>query len=194
MVLKINKFLYLYIEFDYLTFKQGKPMSLKFQKNGLITLVLTCLAAFSISTQATTPPKAVAAAAPLAAADYAINKRMVIHVAAEEQAHVLTEMNDFLNALNTINQALATKDFETVAKTASVFANHGNKGKPAVELSFESKVPPEWKLFARPLRQGFGEVALAAKQDPTIENVMSKLAKTTQNCVACHATFKIVTP
>lgn len=131
---------------------------------------------------------------PATAADYAVNKRMVIRATAEEQAHALTEMNDFLNALHTINTAVANKDFETVAKVASAIAKHSNSEKPAVELSFESKVPPEWKLFARPLRQGFGEVALAAKQDPTIENVMSKLAKTTQNCVACHATFKIATP
>jgi cytochrome c556 len=131
---------------------------------------------------------------PATAADYAVNKRMVIRATAEEQAHVLTEMNDFLSALHTINTAVASKDFETVAKTASAIAKHSSSEKPAVELSFESKIPQEWKSFARPLRQGFSEVAQAARQDPTIENVMSKLAKTTQNCVACHATFKIVTP
>lgn len=137
---------------------------------------------------------AAAPATPATAADYAVNKRMVINATAQEQAHVLTEMNEFLAALHTINTAVANKDFETVAKTASNIANHGNTEKPAVELSFESKIPSEWKAFARPLRKGFGEVAQAAKQDPSVENVMLKLAKTTQNCVACHATFKIVTP
>lgn len=137
---------------------------------------------------------AAAPTAPATAADYAVNKRMVINATAEEHAHVLTEMNEFMVALHTINTAVANKDFDTVAKTASKIANHGNTEKPAVELSFESKIPSEWRAFSRPLRKGFGEVAQAAKQDPTIENVMVKLAKTTQNCVACHATFKIVSP
>jgi hypothetical protein len=98
---------------------------------------------------------AAAPATPATAADYAVNKRMVINATAEEQAHVLTEMNEFLVALHTINTAVANKDFDTVAKTASKIANHGNTEKPAVELSFESKIPSEWKAFARPLRKGF---------------------------------------
>lgn len=152
---------------------------------GLATVSAITVSSISYAAPPTTPATA---------ADYAVNKRMVINATAEEQAHVLTEMNEFLVALHTINTAVANKDFDTVAKTASKIANHGNTEKPAVELSFESKIPFEWKAFARPLRKGFGEVAQAAKQDPTIENVMVKLAKTTQNCVACHATFKIVSP
>lgn len=157
-----------------------------------VTAAVAGLAAVSITVSFFS--YAAAPSTPATAADYAVNKRMVINATAEEQAHVLTEMNEFLVALHTINTAVANKDFETVAKTASTIANHSKTEKPAVELSFENKIPSEWKAFARPLRQGFGEVAKAAKQDPTIENVMVKMAKTTQNCVACHATFKIVSP
>lgn len=149
------------------------------------TVLLTGLAAVSAISYAAPP------VTPATAADYAVNKRMVIRASAEEHAFVLTEMNDFMASLNTINNAIANKDFETVSKTASAIANHSAE-KPAIEVSFETKIPPEWKTFARPLRQGFGEVAQAAKQEPTVEKVMVKLAKTTQNCVACHASFKIV--
>lgn len=166
-------------------------MSNSKKKVWFATVTIVGLSAVSAISYAAAPATPATAAT---AAEYAVNKRMVIRATAEEQAYVLTEMNEFLVALHTINTAVANKDFYTVAKTASAIANHGNSEKPAVELSFESKIPSEWKAFARPLRQGFGEVAKAAKQDPTIENVMVKLAKTTQNCVACHASFKIVSP
>lgn len=162
-------------------------MSHSMKKFRFATVILAGLAAVSAISYAAAP------ATPATAADYAVNKRMVIKATAEEHAFVLTEMNDFMASLNTINNAIANKDFETVAKTASAIANHSAE-KPAIEVSFETKIPPEWKTFARPLRQGFGEVAQAAKQEPTVEKVMVKLAKTTQNCVACHATFKIVSP
>lgn len=163
-------------------------MSHSKKKFWFATVVFAGLATVSAISYAAPP------ATPATAADYAVNKRMVIRATAEEQAHVLTEMNDFMTSLHTINTAIASKDFETVAKTASVIANHGASEKPAVELAFESKIPPEWRTFARPLRQGFGEVAQAAKQEPTVEKIMVALTKTTQNCVACHATFKIVSP
>jgi hypothetical protein len=162
-------------------------MSPSKNKFWLIATSIACLTAVSAISYAAAP------ATPATSADYAVNKRIAIRATAEEHAFVLTEMNDFLASLHTINIAIANKDFETVAKTASAIANHSAE-KPAIEVSFETKIPPEWKTFARPLRKGFGEVAQAAKQDPTIENVMSKLAKTTQNCVACHASFKIVSP
>jgi cytochrome c556 len=132
------------------------------------------------------------ASEPLSAADYAVNKRMVIRVTAEEHAHVLTEMNDFLASLHSINMALASKDFDTVARTAEAITSHAGSAKPPVEVSFETKIPMEWKAFSRPLRQGFGAVAQAARTEPSVEKVVTELAKTTQNCVACHATFKIV--
>jgi cytochrome c556 len=127
-----------------------------------------------------------------ASADYAVNQRVVIHATAEEQAHVLTEMNAFLSSLHIINAALATKDFELIAKTAQRFAPNYEAEKPAIEKSFESKIPPEWRVFSSPMRKGFAEVAKAARTDPSIERIVAQLGKVTQNCVACHATFKIV--
>jgi cytochrome c556 len=127
------------------------------------------------------------------AADYAVNKRVVIQASAEEQAHVLTEMNGFLSSLHTINAALAVKDFALVAKAARMHGpNHGEKS--AVELSFEAKAPAEWRVFASPMRKGFAETAKAAQIDPSVERVVAQLGKVTQNCVACHATFKITSP
>lgn len=127
------------------------------------------------------------------ASDYAVNKRLVIQTSAEEQAHVLTEMNGFLTSLHMINTALSRQDFELIAKTAAALApNRGDK--PAVELSFEAKAPPEWRVFASPMRMAFAEVAKAAKVEPSVERVVAQLGKVTQNCVACHATFKIVSP
>ncbi len=161
----------------------------KFTANRTAALGTVLVLALGNIAHAQKPP-----AGALAAADYPVNKRMAIAATAEEQAHVLTEMNEFLTSLHVINAALAAKDFDTVAKTAQLIASHSAASKPPVEVSFETKIPAEWRAFARPLRQGFGAVAQAARSEPTVEKVVTQLAKTTQNCVACHATFRIVSP
>ena len=157
-------------------------------------ILSTQLLAFALSTGFLLEASAQNKAAPdKAASEYAVNKRLAIQVSAEEHAHVLTEMNGFLTSLHTINTALSGQDFELIAKTAAALApNQGEK--PAVELSFEAKAPPEWRVFASPMRKAFAEIAKAAKVDPSVERVVAQLGKVTQNCVACHATFKIVSP
>jgi hypothetical protein len=154
-------------------------MKHKFSNLGVSLFLIACTS-FDVSAQNKT------------AADYAVNKRVVIQASAEEHAHVLTQMNAFMSGLHTINTALAVKDYELVAKTAQLFAPNYDAEKPAIEKSFESKIPPEWRVFSSPMRRGFAEVAKAARTDPSLERVVAQLGKVTQNCVACHATFKIV--
>ena len=157
-------------------------------------ILSTHLLAFALSTGFLLEASAQSKAAPdKAASDYAVNKRVAIQVSAEEHAHVLTEMNGFLASLHTINTALGQQDFALIATTASALASH-QRDKPAAELSFEAKAPPEWRVFASPMRKGFAEVAKAARTNPSLERVVAQLGKVTQNCVACHATFKIVSP
>lgn len=130
-----------------------------------------------------------------AAGTYAVTQRQSVAVSAVEHAHLLTEMNDFMNAVHGINLALSTKDFATVASLATAMGPKGGKH-DAVGKAVHEKLPPAWFDLAKPTHQHFLAVAKeASSPQATVEAVMGKLAVTTQQCVACHATFKLtVTP
>lgn len=123
--------------------------------------------------------------------DYEVNQRFVIKLNAQEQASLLTEMNEQLKAVSTIHIALSTKDFATIATTAKAMTLHQHeREKPGA--NFLAKVPSDWRSYGMPLRRGFTEVVAAATDSPSVDKVLAALAKTTQACVACHAQFKAV--
>ncbi len=124
------------------------------------------------------------------AASYAVNQRANINVSAVEHAHLMTEMNDFMRAIHSINTALASKDFATVSTVATAMGPKGGKH-DAVGKAVHDKLPPEWFALARPTHQNFLAIANEAKSNPTVEGVLAKVAATTQQCVACHGSFKL---
>jgi hypothetical protein len=103
----------------------------------------------------------------------------------------MTEMNDFMKALHGIHTALAANDLATVISLGTAMGPKGGHH-DAVGKAVHEKLPKEWFVLARPTHQAFLSVAQeAAKPGVKIEAVMGKLANTTQQCVACHATFKL---
>lgn len=124
------------------------------------------------------------------AGDYAVNQRTAVAVSAVEHAHVMTEMNDFLNALHGIQTALAAKDLETVAAIASKLGpRHGKHD--AVGKSLHDKLPKEWFAMARPTHQNFLAIANEAKNKASVESILVAVSKTTAQCIHCHATYKL---
>lgn len=125
-----------------------------------------------------------------AASSYAVNQRASIRVNTVEQAHILTEMNGFMQAIHDINTALAARDFARVASLAEAMGPKGGQH-DAVGKQVHEKLPQEWFALARPTHQRFLDIARQARDNPTLEAVMPKVAATTQQCVACHSTFRL---
>lgn len=124
-------------------------------------------------------------------ASYAVTQRQAISVTAVEHAHLMTEMNDFMKAVHGIHSALAAKDFATVTRVATAMGPKGGKH-DAVGKAVHDKMPKEWFALARPTHQAFLAVAQeAASPTASVDGVLGKLTQTTQQCVACHATFKL---
>lgn len=122
---------------------------------------------------------------------YAVTQRKPVKVSAIEHAHLLTEMNTFMDTIHGINTALSAKDFEKVATLATAMGPKGGKH-DAVGEAVHKVLPEEWFAMARPTHQKFLAIATEAKQtNPQVEQVLAKVAATTQQCVACHATFKL---
>jgi cytochrome c556 len=136
-------------------------------------------------------PRPKSATPELTADQYAVNKRFAIAVTPEELAHVLTDMNHFMASVNAINAALATKDFAAIVKIAKPIAENSGEESRA-DASFHKKIPSDWRLYGRPMRKAFEEVAYVANVNPSVETVVASMGKVTQTCVGCHAVFRLV--
>jgi hypothetical protein len=122
---------------------------------------------------------------------YAVSQRQSIAVTPVEHAHLMTEMNDFMIAVHSIHTALAAKDMATVVRLGNAMGPKGGKH-DAVGKAVHDKLPKEWFALARPTHHAFVAVAQeAANPAATVESVLGKLAGTTQQCVSCHAAFKL---
>ena len=154
-------------------------------------IALTCTFALPVPAQNQAAPATGASENPLPlASSYAVTQRTSITVTAVEHAHLLTEMNGFLNAINDINSALAAKDFGTVAALAEKMGPKGGKH-DAVGKLVHDKLPQEWFALAKPIHKNFLAIANEAKSNPKVEAVLARVASTTQQCVACHAMYKL---
>lgn len=125
------------------------------------------------------------------ATDYAVNQRKQVKVSAVEHAHLLTEMNAFMQAIHDINLALAAKDLELVATIATKMGPKKG-GHDAVGKAVHDKLPQEWFALAKPTHQNFLGIAKEASQKSSVEAVLGAVAKTTAQCVSCHATYRLV--
>ena len=139
-----------------------------------------------IATSLLFAPGALAQGAPT----YAVNQRTPIEVNAVEHAHLLTEMNAFMTALHEINVALAQKDFAKVIRVATAMGPKGGQHDP-VGQAVHAKLPPEWFALARPTHQNFMAIAQEARAKPSVDTLLPRLAATSQQCVACHATYRL---
>lgn len=154
-------------------------------------LAYACAIALPVAAQnrSEAPKTTTAASLPLASS-YAVAQRANITVTAVEHAYLLTEMNGFLKAIHDINTALAAKDFGTVAAIAEKMGPKGGNHDAVGKLVHE-KMPKEWFALARPTHQNFLAIANEARSNPIVEAVLAHVAKTTQQCVACHALYKL---
>ena len=118
-------------------------------------------------------------------------QRQSISVTAVEHTHLLTEMNAFMQAIHDINLALAAKDLELVASIATKMGPKKG-GHDAVGKAVHDKLPPEWFALAKPTHQNFLGIAKEASQKSSVEAVLGAVAKTTAQCVSCHATYRLV--
>ena len=125
------------------------------------------------------------------AADYAVNQRQQVKVNAVEHAHLLTEMNAFMQAIHDINSALAANDLELVAAIATKMGPQKG-GHDAVGKAVHDKLPQEWFALAKPTHQNFLGIAKEANRKSSVEAVLGAMAKTTAQCVSCHATYRLV--
>jgi cytochrome c556 len=105
-----------------------------------------------------------------------------------ERDLVLAEMRDFLGAVQTITAAVVADQLERVVPAAR---RVGGAARHAVPVSLAGKLPLAFKQLGFDTHARFDRLALDAEQlgDPQV--VLSQLAELLQNCVACHAAYRL---
>ena len=117
--------------------------------------------------------------------------RTAIVLAESERSLVLTEMRQFLSAVQVINGAIADRDMERVASTAH---GVGRSAAQAVPLELMSKLPLQFKQLGLSTHEGFDQIALDARDLGDPQHTLQQLSHLMANCVACHATYQLRLP
>jgi hypothetical protein len=114
--------------------------------------------------------------------------RISIQLNSSERDLVLQEMRAFLSSVQQITQAVTEEDMETIAKSAKVV---GKAAQGAVPGTLVGKLPLEFKQLGFDTHIKFDELALNAEDFGDTNQVLTQLSTLMQNCVACHAAYRI---
>jgi hypothetical protein len=117
--------------------------------------------------------------------------RMAIHLNSGERDLVLGEMRMFLENVQQITIGVNEDDMAHIAKSARIV---GRAAQAAVPGTLMGKLPAEFKALGFDTHNKFDELASNAEQfgDPAYS--LRLLTELMNNCVSCHAAYKINTP
>jgi hypothetical protein len=114
--------------------------------------------------------------------------RSAILLNAGERDLVLTEMRAFLQAVQGIVQAVSAGDPAGAAQAARAV---GSAGTAEVPISLMAKLPIGFKQLGMATHGAFDQLALDAESLADLGHTQAQLADLLQNCVGCHAAFRI---
>ena len=115
--------------------------------------------------------------------------RTAIVLSPGERDLVLAEMRMFVESIQGMVSAVPDEDMKTVAEYARQV---GMQAQQQVPGSLVGKLPLAFKQMGRATHQQFDQLALDAEQLGDPDHSLQQLGKLMQNCIACHATYRIV--
>ncbi len=116
--------------------------------------------------------------------------RTAILLEAGERDLVLAEMRAFLQAVQQISSGVAADDMTEIREAAR---GVGAAAQQAVPASLVGKLPLEFKTLGFDTHQRFDQLALDAAELGDKTYALRQLAELMQNCVGCHAAYRIDT-
>ena len=114
--------------------------------------------------------------------------RLSILLEEGERDLVLAEMRGFLEAVQQITTGISDGDMETVSKAARKV---GAAAQQAVPGSLVGKLPLDFKKLGFDTHTRFDQLALDAEQLGDEGHALAQLTTLMQNCVGCHAGYRI---
>jgi len=114
--------------------------------------------------------------------------RIALKLPADERHLVLTEMRNFVIAIQSILDNLAIGNMEKVAEAARAMGmNAANEIPPRVV----AKLPKSFKQFAGKVHTTFDMIAMDAEAFGEKDQTLTQLGTLMKHCVACHAMYQI---
>ena len=118
----------------------------------------------------------------------ATDGRQAIVLEPAERDLVLGEMRMFLESVQKITQAATAEDMVAAAKAAREV---GLAAQQAVPGSLMGKLPLAFKKLGFDTHSKFDALALDAEQLGDPKHTLQQLTTLMNNCIACHATYRI---
>jgi hypothetical protein len=109
----------------------------------------------------------------------------------DERDLVLGEMRAFLVSLQGVSQAITENDMEKVAKLSHEAGMAAEANTPG---SLLQKLPLGMKKLGFGTRDKFDEISATAKKTKDASIVRKQLDALMQNCIACHAIYRLPEP
>lgn len=114
--------------------------------------------------------------------------RTAILLKGVERDFVLTEMREFLEAVEGITGAIGEDDMATVAAIAT---KYGSAAVGGVPLALMSKLPIEFKTLGLDTHAAFDDLATIATNSGDTKLVVTKLSDILGNCTTCHSGYRL---
>jgi hypothetical protein len=114
--------------------------------------------------------------------------RIAIQLNSSERDLVLAEMRGFVGTLQQITQGIASNE---PAQTATAARQAGMAAQGGVPVALMGKLPMAFKKLGLDTHQKFDQLALDAEQMGDTTHTLTQLSELMQNCVSCHATYRI---
>lgn len=114
--------------------------------------------------------------------------RQAILLTPPERDLVLAEMRTFLESTQLMLEALSKDDMVALAAAARRVGSAATQGMPG---SLMAKLPLSFKRMGLETHRRFDQLALDAEQLGDPQHALAQLGELMQNCVACHASYRI---
>jgi hypothetical protein len=113
--------------------------------------------------------------------------RQSLQLSDDEKTVFLADMRKMLASVQGITLALAAQDRQGMIDAAKVSGNQMARDTP---MSIKQKLPPSFQAIGAPMHLSFEEFAIRAETDELPE-LTARLGQMMNNCMACHAAFKV---
>lgn len=113
--------------------------------------------------------------------------RTAIVMTSPERDLILGEMRTFLEGVQTIVEAIAADDMETVSATATSIGMAATGGEPAALIA---KLPLDFKALGMGTHQAFDDLSMEASDMGDSQVVLAKLGELMLRCTSCHAGYR----
>ena len=116
--------------------------------------------------------------------------RKAIHLNSGEKDLVLAEMRSFLTSVQQITKGISENNMELVAEYARKSGKAAQGEVPGILMG---KLPLQFKQSGFDTHTKFDQLAMDAEDLGDSSHALSQLSTLMQNCIACHAAYRINT-